>query len=106
MTPDRLWQRQACFESCEAEVEGTGERVLCHVLDYSFTGVRLGVDRPLPVGARLRVRLRDGTQGPLISLLARPAAIAWCRPAPDSGQWFFEIGLQLADASSSRPRKV
>ena len=41
MTPERLWERQTCFEPCEAEVTDTGERVLCHVLDYSFTGVRL-----------------------------------------------------------------
>lgn len=106
MTPDRLWERQTCFEPCEAEVTDTGERVLCHVLDYSFTGVRLGVDRPLPVGARLHVRLREGSPGPLASLLVRPAAIAWCRPAQDPGQWFFEVGLHVADASSPRRRKV
>lgn len=107
MAPERGWNREACFEPCMAEVDGTGERLVCHLLDYSFTGVRLGVDRPLPPGTRLRVRLKEQSKsGPLASLLLRPGAVAWCQPAKDPGQWFFEVGLQLAEPSSPRGRKV
>lgn len=106
MTPERGWNRQTCFEPCVAEVDGTGERFPCHLLDYSFTGIRLGLDRPVPPGTRLRVELRERTAGPLASLLLRPGSVAWCQPAKDPGQWFFEVGLQLTDPSGPRGRKV
>ena len=105
MTPERSWQRQSCFEPCWAEVDGTGERLSCHVLDYSFTGVRLGIDRSLPPGTRLNVQLQDKAPGALTSLLVRPATVAWCRPTPESEGWFFEVGLEVSPALSSQRRE-
>ncbi len=106
MTPERNWERQPCFEPCIAELDGTGERITCHVLDYSFTGVRLGVDRPLPAGTRVRVHLLASGTGALASMLQRPGAVTWCQTAKDPGQWFFEVGLQLMDSATPSKRKV
>lgn len=62
--------------------------------DISESGMCVGSDRPEPVGALLRVVLRDGDGQPDRASIGR---VVWCQPASDGRHW---IGLERVEGAA------
>ena len=76
-------------------VPSSPELLLCRILDVSANGLRIRIDRELPVGALLTLSARfPGGRGPMHKLVGE---VRWVRPEGD----YHAVGFSLFDADET-----
>jgi hypothetical protein len=75
--------------------DGTGTRVLGHVVDISSKGVMLLSGSPISVGENFRMRMRLPSQIANMEEIVFNAGSRWCKP--DVNPDFFIAGFEIRD---------
>ncbi len=75
----------------------SGEVVLCKTIDISRSGVRVGVDRELTVGAILQIGVELSQEENTLYLAGE---VKWCRQSGDEATVWL-VGFELLNASNS-----
>lgn len=86
----RIWPRKL------AELSATVQDGMARIVELSYGGVRLNLERPPPSGSHAPLEIKLPSLGVSVQAVAR-----WIRPAEDGGSWWCgaEVALPTPDAA-------
>lgn len=86
-------KRNVNMELMFSDEEGVTHRLNCTTLDISKTGLRVSLEKQLPIGFVVQLCI-ENDQGQLLLLFAE---LRWCKPDGER----FESGFELMDTDQS-----